>query len=126
MNPTRGLKSPRAASPRQVTTPTAQGRILTLSKARIGDNNIVSGTFLVHATPATILFDSGATNSFIATEFATQLGLNTSTKVRLQVKVASGEIIKCDRMYENVMITIQGVEFPSNLIQFKLDGVQVI
>ncbi|XP_019190722.1 PREDICTED: uncharacterized protein LOC109185196 [Ipomoea nil] len=107
-------------------TGATQGKILTMSRARIGDNNIVTGTFLIHTTPAIVLFDSGVANSFIATEFATQLDLTTNTRVQLQVKVASGEVIKCDRMYKNIMITIEGIEFPSNLIQFRLDGIQVI
>ncbi|XP_019160765.1 PREDICTED: uncharacterized protein LOC109157321 [Ipomoea nil] len=105
-------------------TEITQGRILAMSRARIGDNNVVTGTFLVHATPAIVLFDSGATNSFIATKFASRLDLTTGTEVQLRVKVASGEVLKCDLMYKDIMIAIGGVEFPSNLIQFGLDGIQ--
>jgi hypothetical protein len=34
-----------------------------------GNKNIVLGTFLINSVPATVLFDSGASHSFITEQF---------------------------------------------------------
>ena len=39
------------------------------------DPDVVLGTFLVNSAPATILFDSGATHSFVTQEFALKSGM---------------------------------------------------
>ena len=51
--------------------PKAKGRAfqITLEEAR-EDPNVVTGTFLVNSRPAHILFDSGASDSFVSYEFA--------------------------------------------------------
>ncbi|XP_019164487.1 PREDICTED: uncharacterized protein LOC109160661 [Ipomoea nil] len=54
------------------------------------------------------------------------LGLTDGVEVKLNVKVAFGEIKSCDRLFKDVKIVIGGEEFPSNLIQFGLDGVDVV
>ncbi|XP_019150571.1 PREDICTED: uncharacterized protein LOC109147368 [Ipomoea nil] len=82
--------------------------------------------FLVHAVPAVILFDSGASNSFISLELVKKLGLTEGVGVKLNVKVASGEVKACDRLFKDVRIAFAGEEFSSNLIQFGLDGVDVV
>ena len=40
--------------------------------------NVVSGTFMVNSHPATVLFDTGATHSFISKSFAEQHGIPVS------------------------------------------------
>jgi hypothetical protein len=37
---------------------------------------IMTGTFTIHHQPAVILFDSGATHSFISLKFGTKIGLD--------------------------------------------------
>nr|XP_043608657.1 uncharacterized protein LOC122580452 [Erigeron canadensis] len=47
-----------------------RGRSFQISVAQAKEStDVVSGTFLVHDTPAKILFDSGANRSFVATRF---------------------------------------------------------
>ncbi|XP_019184628.1 PREDICTED: uncharacterized protein LOC109179580 [Ipomoea nil] len=97
-----------------------------MSESRVGDNDVMTGTFLVQSIPTLVLFDSGASNSFVSSELVKKLGLTDCVKVKLSVKVASGEVKSCNRLFKNVKIAINGDEFPSNLIQFDLDGVDVI
>ena len=40
--------------------------------------NVVIGTFLVNSYPATVLFDTGATHSFISKSFAEKHGVPVS------------------------------------------------
>ncbi|XP_019167882.1 PREDICTED: uncharacterized protein LOC109163587 [Ipomoea nil] len=104
----------------------SQERVLTLSEARTSDSDVVVGTFLVQSVPATVLFDSGASNSFVSLRLVKKLGLSVGTGVKFNVKVASGEVRTCDRLFEGIKINIKGEEFPSDLIQYDLDGIDVV
>ncbi|XP_019172452.1 PREDICTED: uncharacterized protein LOC109167837 [Ipomoea nil] len=104
----------------------SQERVLTLNEVRTGDSDVVVGTFLVQSVPATVLFDSGASNSFISPGLVKKLGLSGGAGVRFNVKVASGEVRVCDRLFEGIKIYIKGEEFPSDLIQYDLDGMDVV
>ncbi|XP_019160727.1 PREDICTED: uncharacterized protein LOC109157278 [Ipomoea nil] len=104
----------------------SQERVLTLNEVRTSDSDVVVGTFLVQSVPATVLFDSGASNSFISPSLVKKLGLSGGTGVRFNVKVASGEVRMCDRLYEGIKIYIKGEEFPSDLIQYDLDRMDVV
>ncbi|XP_019171920.1 PREDICTED: uncharacterized protein LOC109167356 [Ipomoea nil] len=104
----------------------SQERVLTLSEVRTSDSDVVVGTFLVQSVPATVLFDSGASNSFVSPGLVKKLGLSRGTGVRFNVTVASGEVRMCDRLFEGIKINIQGEEFPSDLIQYDLDGMDVV
>ncbi|XP_019198967.1 PREDICTED: uncharacterized protein LOC109192720 [Ipomoea nil] len=92
----------------------SQEKILILSEARAGDSDVVIGTFLVQVVPAVILFDSGASNSFISPGLVKKLGLNEGVGVNLSVKVASGEVKTCNRLFKDVKIVIGGEEFPKS------------
>ncbi|XP_019173863.1 PREDICTED: uncharacterized protein LOC109169437 [Ipomoea nil] len=103
-----------------------QERMRTLSEVRTSDSDVVVGTFHVQSIPATVLFDSGASNSFVSPGLVKKLGLSGGTGVKFNVKVASGEVGTCDRLFEGIKINIKGEEFPSDLIQYDLDGIDVV
>ncbi|XP_019184997.1 PREDICTED: uncharacterized protein LOC109179978 [Ipomoea nil] len=73
-----------------------------------------------------ILFDSGASNSFVSPGFVKKLGLTEGVGVKLSVKVAFRDVKTCDRLLKDVKIIISGEEFTSDLFQFGLDGVYVV
>ncbi|XP_019181777.1 PREDICTED: uncharacterized protein LOC109176831 [Ipomoea nil] len=73
------------------TVGSSQERVLTLNEVRTCDSDVVVGTFLVQSVPATVLFDSGASNSFISPGLVKKLGLSGGAGVKFNVKVASGE-----------------------------------
>ena len=52
------------------------GRVnhVTTEEAQV-DPDVVLGMFLVNSAPATVLFDSGATHSFVTQEFAFKSGM---------------------------------------------------
>ncbi|XP_019171434.1 PREDICTED: uncharacterized protein LOC109166989 [Ipomoea nil] len=103
-----------------------QKKTLILSEARTSDSDVVIGTFLVQSVPATILFDSGASNSFVSPRLVKKLGLTGGVGVKLNVKVASGEVRMCDSLFKGIKINIKGEEFPSDLIQYDLDEIDVV
>ena len=61
----------------------------------------MTGTFSIHHKPTIILFDSGATHSFISAKCGARLGLDSShTKAPYMIttpggKIASNQILRC-------------------------------
>ena len=66
---------PRNQAPRNLPN-NGKGRVnhVTAEEAQ-EDPDVVLGTFLVSSAPATVLFDSGATHSFVTQEFALKSGM---------------------------------------------------
>ena len=88
--------------------------------------DVVLGMFLVNSHPATVLFDTGASHSFISSNFVTKHGLTTQTmKSTMQVNSPGGKLntnIMCPR----ISVKIRGVEFPANPIILESEGLDVI
>jgi hypothetical protein len=54
-----------------------QGRVNFTTLAELPDGApVISGTFSIHHKPVVILFDSGATHSFISNNCGTRIGLD--------------------------------------------------
>jgi hypothetical protein len=57
------------------------------------DSGVVLGTFSVNSTPAIVLFDSGASHSFITDQFVTKHNLSMSfMKKQLIISSPGGEM----------------------------------
>ncbi|XP_031120829.1 uncharacterized protein LOC116024066 [Ipomoea triloba] len=104
----------------------SQGRIFVVNSAQAQASDAVAGTFLINSMPGLVLFDTGATNSFISCMLADKLGLRSTTRLNLNVMTASGLVVTCKNIYENVSIEIAGVNCPGNLIRFELEGIDVV
>jgi hypothetical protein len=58
-----------------------------------GDKDVVLGTFLINSVPATILFDFGASHSFITKRFMAKHDVPmSSTKMHLLIGSPNGEM----------------------------------
>ncbi|MEQ5220378.1 retroviral-like aspartic protease family protein [Morganella morganii] len=106
--------------------PPTTGELLIMNKSQAESRNVVTGIFPVLSVPTLVLFDSGASNSFISSKLVRELGIVPSAATRIAVKVASGEIKACEHIFEGVPIKIKEVTFPSDLIQFDLDDFGVV
>ncbi|XP_074288821.1 uncharacterized protein LOC141613975 [Silene latifolia] len=95
-------------------------------EAKGGCTCVVIGTFLVNSKPTFVLFDSGATHSFISREHVRALNLTTYDRVVDSHIVPSGESVPCDRIYTCVPIQIGEVVFHCDLMEFPLGGFEVI
>jgi hypothetical protein len=90
------------------------------------DAGVVLGTFFVNSVPPTVLFDSGASHSFIIDKFVTKYNLSmTSMKNPLIVSSPGGEM-KTGSICPQVKINIMGVDFLANLVVLKSWGIDVI
>jgi hypothetical protein len=88
--------------------------------------DMVLGMFLASSHPATILFDFGASHSFVSSSFVTKQNLPiASMKHKMLVSSPGGEM-RTRHICPALSITIRGVDFPSNLILLDSKGIDVI
>jgi hypothetical protein len=82
--------------------------------------------FLASSHHATILFDSGASHSFISSSFVTKHSLPIATMKNTMLVSSPGGEMRTKHICSAVSITIRGVDFPSNLILLDSKGIDII
>src|SRR6185437_8324056 len=70
--------------------------------------NVVIGTSMVNSYPATVLFDTGATHSFIAQSFVERHGIHTSAMMRCMLVSSPGGQLRCHIFCPRVSVSIGG------------------
>jgi hypothetical protein len=88
--------------------------------------NVVIGTFMVNTHPATVLFDTGATHSFISRSFIEHRGIHTSTLKSGMLVSSPGRQLSSHIFCPRVSVVIRGVEFSANLMVLDTKGIDVI
>jgi predicted aspartyl protease len=87
---------------------------------------VVLGTFFVNSVPATVLFDSGASHSFITDQFVTKYNLSMSSMKNPLIVSSPGGEMKTGHICPQVKINIMGVDFLANLVVLRSRGIDVI
>ncbi|GJU64451.1 putative reverse transcriptase domain-containing protein [Tanacetum coccineum] len=91
------------------------------------DPNIMTGTFTLNDHYATTLFDSGADYSFVSTTFIPLLGIEPSDLgLSYEIEIASGHLVKIDKIIRGYKPEIEGHVFDINLIPFGRGSFDVI
>jgi hypothetical protein len=88
--------------------------------------DVVLGMFLASLHPATILFNSGASHSFISSSFIVKHSLPIATMKHTMLVSSPGGEMRTKHICAAVSITIRGVDFPSNLILLDSKGIDII
>jgi hypothetical protein len=88
--------------------------------------DVVLGMFLTSSHPATILFDSRASHSFISSSFVVKHSLPIATMKHTMLVSSPGCEMRTKHICPAVSITIRGVELPSNLILLDSKGIDII
>jgi hypothetical protein len=87
---------------------------------------VLTGIFSICGHPVKILFDSGATHSFISESLVSKLGLHSyHTKESFIVSIAGGRI-PSNTITKVVPLQLSSKTFLTNLIQLGLGGLEVI
>jgi hypothetical protein len=86
----------------------------------------VLGMFLTSSHPATILFDSGASHSFISSSFVAKHSLPIATTKHTMLVSSPGGEMRTKHICPVVSISIRGVDFPSNLILLDSKGIDIV
>ena len=75
------------------------------------------GTFLVNSVPALVLFDSGASRSFISLAFSQHISISREVLSRpLRVSITDERKVYAIVMIRGCVLEIFGVEFPIDLV----------
>jgi hypothetical protein len=90
------------------------------------DSGVVLGTIPVNSIPATVLFDSGASHSFITYQFVAKYNLSTSSMKNPLIVSSLGGEIKAGYICPQVEINMMGVDFLANLVVLKSWGIDII
>jgi hypothetical protein len=88
--------------------------------------DVVLGMFLTSSHAATILFNSRASHSFIASCFVTKHSLPIATMKHTMLVSSPGGEMRTKHIGPTVSITIRGVDFPSSLILLDSKGIDII
>jgi hypothetical protein len=87
---------------------------------------VMMGTFLIANHPATILFDSGASHTFMTKTFVEKHCIhNTESREGFVIHSPGGQIFTKEVVF-HVPITLAGREFPTNMIVIKGQDIDVI
>ena len=87
----------------------------------------MTGTFLINNIPATILYDSGASKSFLASTFCSLLNKPPKRLERpFEVQAAIGKTTKVSTFIEDCTITIERYLFSLQLFPITLGGFDVV
>ena len=85
------------------------------------------GTFLVNSLPTLVLFEFGASRSFVSWSFSREFELHVGKlECSLWVSIANEHKIYASSVYQGCVLEIFGVSFPIDLIQIPMGDVCVI
>jgi hypothetical protein len=88
--------------------------------------DVVTGTFLVNTIPALVLFDTGASFSFVSLSFCKEYVHKEKLESPLEVEIAHDKILYVTNIYKNNVIEIKGTRFSIDLIPIAMKEVQVV
>jgi hypothetical protein len=86
----------------------------------------VLGTFLVNSVPAKILFNYGASHSFVTENFVDKGSLKPSRRDRLMIVQIPGSMVKTQLSCRNVLVELYGEKFQADLIVLGTKGLDVV
>jgi hypothetical protein len=88
--------------------------------------DVALGMFLVESYPAKVLFDTGATHSFVSTYWVESHNIPIEPMIPpLRVNSVGGKV-QSDRICSNLRIEIRGIDFPASLVFMGTQGLDVI
>ncbi|GKA86662.1 putative reverse transcriptase domain-containing protein [Tanacetum coccineum] len=91
------------------------------------DSNVVKGMFLLNNHYASMIFDSGADQSFVSTTFSTLLDITLNTlDVSYAVELVDGRISKTNTILRGCTLGLLGHPFNIDLIPIELGSFDVI
>jgi hypothetical protein len=104
-----------------------QGRVNFTTLAELPEGApIMTGTFSINYTPVIILFDSGATHSFISDKCVAQVGLDScQTKGSYMISTPGGKI-NSNQLIRYVPIQLGNKVIKTDLVLLSLEGMDII
>ncbi|XP_073221585.1 uncharacterized protein [Cicer arietinum] len=112
----------------QASRPKSNGRVFALSGAGASEkDNLIQGTCLISDTPLFVLFDCGATHSFVSLDCVRRLGLPVSClRYDLIVNTPTSDFVDTSSVCLDISIHVCGRDFRVDLVCLPLRLVDVI
>jgi hypothetical protein len=88
--------------------------------------DVILGMFLASSHPATVLFDSGASHSFISSSFVVKHQLPITIMKQIMLVSSPGGEMRTKHICPAISITIREVDFLPNLIVLDSKGIDII
>ena len=112
----------------QSTVGRGQGRVFTLNPQEVhASTTAVIGTLLVDKLKARVLFDSGATHSFISPYFTKTLARDkVLMKSSLAIGIPAGRTIEVKYIFPACVIEINSKVYPADLIELDVWDFDVV
>ena len=118
--------APQVAGAGGQSRPTARAFNLTMRDA-VASQDVVTGIIPINTLNAYVLFDSGATCSFVSNSFAENLKMPcVDLDTPFTVEVANNALIPVKTVYKNCNVEIKGHNFLVNLIPIQLGEFDII
>ena len=89
-------------------------------------SDVVLGMFLVNSYPAIVLFDIGASHTFISARFVEKHNIDTCTMQNTMVVKSPRGRMNTNTMCPGLSIKLRGVDFPINPIVLESGGIDMI
>ena len=107
--------------------PAKTGRVnyTTLEEVPEG-TQVMAGTFSVNHCPVTVLFDSGASHTFISQACVARLKLQVTHMIRPYIIHTPGTHLSTSQFVRGVALDLNGTIFPTTLIVLPSQGIDVI
>ncbi|KAI3821125.1 hypothetical protein L1987_08682 [Smallanthus sonchifolius] len=111
-----------------IEAPKPRGRAFQITTKEAKDvPDVVSGTFLLNSLPACVLFDTGASRSFISLKYANSRNFNRSKLAKaLEVEIASDRNCVVTEIFRDCRLLIEGEEYLVNLIPMPMQEFDMI
>ncbi|GJZ82035.1 putative reverse transcriptase domain-containing protein [Tanacetum coccineum] len=110
----------------RIPTPTAQAYMMAAEEDKVV-RDVVTCTILFYSIPARVLYDSGASVSFMSFEFSKNLSTPPSKlPFPLEVEIAGNEIVIVSKVYRDVEIEIDDSVFRIDLIPIVLGAFDIV
>jgi hypothetical protein len=91
-----------------------------------GAPDVAVGMFSVESHPAKVLFDTGATHSFVTVTWVEMHNISVEAMMPPMRISSVGGKVQADKICSNIRVEIRGIGFPSDLIVIDTPGVDVI
>ncbi|XP_073014570.1 uncharacterized protein [Primulina eburnea] len=126
--PNRGTGQNVGANPNKPKENQPNARVFAMTQEEADDaNDVVSGTIFIQQVPAYVLFDCGATHSFMSKRFAKKLGCKPE-KLNEPFRIATptSRAIETHEIHRDCKISINNQTFSADLIQLIMVDFDII
>ncbi|KAA0042134.1 DNA/RNA polymerases superfamily protein [Cucumis melo var. makuwa] len=108
--------------------PRQQRKVYTMTQQEVEDApDVITGTILICNVPADVLFDPGATHSFVSSIFLTKLNrMLEPLSEGLAIYTPVGEVLLVNEVLRNCEVLVEGISLLVDLLPLELQRLDVI